>query len=41
MKNKNKNKKGKGIIGDIFKSAYYIGSKIISPKSDLKYGELH
>jgi len=44
-KRKNNNKKGKGFIGDVLsnlgKTAYYVGSKIIDPKNNLSFNELH
>ena len=51
-KRKNKNMKGKGILGDIYdgvksgvsaavKGAYLVGSKIVDPSNNLKYGEMH
>ncbi len=41
MKKKNIKKKGKGIIGDVFKGIYYVGSKIIDPSNNLRFGEIH
>lgn len=42
---KNNNKKGKGFLGDVlgtaFKSIYYVGSKLIDPTNNLRYGEIH
>ncbi len=35
-----KQKKGKGLLGTLFKTAYYVGSNIIDP-GNLKYGEIH